>query len=142
MQRVVLLGVLLLSICCGRAFGAAQAVVASCAPGKETPAQTLVGLLKVHVICDRVIFEIPLAGLNRDLLVNTEFAALSTGTDFVAPGSVVDRFSSWVDGFGFMTMQRTGPRTWSVLVHDVDGKVRNRCRIVGRRSSCDLAQVH
>jgi hypothetical protein len=90
MQRVVLLGVLLLSICCGRAFGAAQAVVASCAPGKETPAQTLVGLLKVHVICDRVIFEIPLAGLNRDLLVNTEFAALSTGTDFVAPGSVVD----------------------------------------------------
>ncbi|HTK35282.1 MAG TPA: metallophosphoesterase [Caulobacteraceae bacterium] len=58
-----------------------------------------------------------------------------------APGAVIDRFSSWVDGFGFMTLQRTGPRTWSVQVHDVDGKVRNRCRIVGRRSSCDLAQV-
>jgi hypothetical protein len=47
-------------------------------------------MLTVHVICDRVIFEIPPHGLNRDLLVNTEFAALSTGSDFVAPGSVVD----------------------------------------------------
>jgi len=26
----------------------------------------------------------------------------------VAPRAVVDRFSSWVDGFGFMTMVRTG----------------------------------
>ena len=47
-------------------------------------------MLTVHVICDRVIFEIPPHGLDRDLLVNTEFAALSTGSDFVAPGSVVD----------------------------------------------------
>ena len=56
-------------------------------------------------------------------------------------GAVVDRFSSWVDGFGFMTMERTGPQSWSVLVHDVEGKVRNRCRIEGRRSSCEVAQV-
>ena len=67
-----------------------MAVVSSCAPGKEPTKQTLVGLLTVHVICDRVIFEIPARGLNRDILVNTEFAALSTGSDFVAPGSVVD----------------------------------------------------
>ena len=66
------------------------AIVSSCAPGKEPTKQTLVGMLTVHVICDRVIFEIPPHGLDRDLLVNTEFAALSTGIDFVAPGSVVD----------------------------------------------------
>jgi hypothetical protein len=75
---------------CQTASGGTQAVVSSCAPGKEPQTQTLVGLLTVHVICDRVIFEIPLRGLNRDILVNTEFAALSTGSDFVAPGSVVD----------------------------------------------------
>jgi hypothetical protein len=51
----------------------------------------------VHVICDHVLFEIPKPMLNRDMLVNTEFAALSTGSDFVAPGSVVDnRVVRWV----------------------------------------------
>src|SRR6185503_19068053 len=72
------------------AHGAETAVVRPCQPGKEEPPQTLSGLLTVHVICDRVIFEIPPAGFDRDILVNTEFAALSTGTDFVAPGSLVD----------------------------------------------------
>ena len=48
------------------------------------------GLFTVHVVCDRVHFEIPPDMLDRDVLANTEFAALSTGTDFVAPGSVVD----------------------------------------------------
>ena len=90
MRTVVLVTTILISIFCRSAFGGAQAVVASCQPGKEPQKQTLTGLLTVHVICDRVIFEIPLAGLDRDILVNTEFAALSTGTDFVAPGSVVD----------------------------------------------------
>jgi hypothetical protein len=80
----------LAAIFCAGAFGAQTAVVTPCAPGKEPEKQTLSGLLTVHVICDRVIFEIPPAGLNRDILVNTEFAALSTGSDFVAPGSVVD----------------------------------------------------
>jgi len=72
------------------AHGAETAVVRPCQPGKEERPQTLSGLLTVHVICDRVIFEIPPAGFDRDILVNTEFAALSTGTDFVAPGSLVD----------------------------------------------------
>ncbi|MFS2136887.1 metallophosphoesterase [Duganella sp. Dugasp56] len=58
-----------------------------------------------------------------------------------APGAVVDSFSSWVDGFGFMTMERRGAEQWEVLVHDLQGKVRNRCRIDGRRSSCDAARV-
>ena len=90
MRRIVLLTLILMAFFCRTAFGAAAAIVSSCPPGKEPPTQTLVGMLTVHVICDRVIFEIPLRGLNRDILVNTEFAALSTGSDFVAPGSVVD----------------------------------------------------
>jgi hypothetical protein len=59
----------------------------------------------------------------------------------VAPGAVVDRFSSWVDGFGFMTMVRTGPESWDIEIHDVNGKVLNRCKAEGRQSSCDLPQV-
>jgi hypothetical protein len=90
MRTIDLLTTILLALFCQAAFGAAQAIVSSCPPGKEPQTQTLVGLLTVHVICDRVIFEIPLRGLNRDILVNTEFAALSTGSDFVAPGSLVD----------------------------------------------------
>ena len=60
---------------------------------------------------------------------------------YVAPGAVIDRFSSWVDGFGFMTMVRTGPESWDVEVHDVNGKVLNRCKTQGRQSSCDLPQL-
>ena len=58
-----------------------------------------------------------------------------------APGAAVDSFSSWVDGFGFMTMERLGPDQWKVLVHDLQGQIRNTCRIDGRRSSCAVAQV-
>jgi hypothetical protein len=90
MRTTALVVAVLAALFCSSAFGAAMAVVTPCAPGKEPDKQTLSGLLTVHVICDRVIFEIPPAGLNRDILVNTEFAALSTGSDFVAPGSVVD----------------------------------------------------
>jgi hypothetical protein len=60
---------------------------------------------------------------------------------YVAPGAVVDKFSSWVDGFGFMTMVRTGPETWDIEIHDVNGKVLNHCKAEGRQSSCDLPQV-
>jgi hypothetical protein len=90
MRKIVFLGMVLAALFCRGASGATTAIVSSCAPGKEPTKQTLVGMLTVHVICDRVIFEIPLRGLNRDLLVNTEFAALSTGSDYVAPGSLVD----------------------------------------------------
>ena len=90
MRTMALVIAVLAALFCRTAFGAAMAIVTSCPPGKEPTKQTLVGLLTVHVICDHVIFEIPAAGLNRDMLVNTEFAALSTGSDFVAPGSVVD----------------------------------------------------
>jgi hypothetical protein len=58
-----------------------------------------------------------------------------------APGAVVEHMSSWIDGFGFMTMERTGPDAWRVLVHDRDGRVRNRCAVEGRKSRCELGQV-
>jgi len=60
---------------------------------------------------------------------------------YVAPGAEIDRFSSWVDGFGFMTMVRTGPESWDIEVHDVNGKVVNHCTASGRQSSCDIPQV-
>ncbi|WP_373989308.1 metallophosphoesterase [Duganella sp. BuS-21] len=58
-----------------------------------------------------------------------------------APGAVVEHFSSWVDGFGYMTMERRGAGQWLVEVHDLQGQVRNRCRLNGKRSQCDVAQV-
>jgi hypothetical protein len=58
-----------------------------------------------------------------------------------APGAKVDAMSSWIDGFGFMTMERTGGDSWHVVVHDRDGKEKNTCEIQGRRSRCAVAQV-
>jgi hypothetical protein len=59
----------------------------------------------------------------------------------VAAGAVVDAFSSWVDGFGFMTLVRNGLDRWDVEVHDINGKVVNVCKVVGRHSTCDTPQV-
>jgi hypothetical protein len=72
---------------CQPAFAMTSAMVTSCPAGMDQKVETLSGMFKIHVICDHVMFEIPAAMLNRDMLVNTEFAALSTGSDFVAPGS-------------------------------------------------------
>ena len=72
------------------AFAMTAAMVASCPAGMDQKVETVTGMFKAHVICDHVMFEIPAKLLNRDMLLNTEFAALSTGSDFVAPGSVVD----------------------------------------------------
>ena len=58
-----------------------------------------------------------------------------------APGAVLEAMSSWIDGFGFMTMERTGPDTWRVIVHDRDGKERNTCTVEGRHSRCAVPQV-
>ncbi|HZP88043.1 MAG TPA: zinc-dependent metalloprotease [Burkholderiales bacterium] len=71
--------------------------VAGCRPNMPEHHEMMTGLVTVHVMCDQVMFEIPPSLLNRPLLLNTEFAALSTGTDYVAPGSVVDsRVVQWV----------------------------------------------
>jgi hypothetical protein len=58
-----------------------------------------------------------------------------------APGAVLEALSSWIDGFGFMTMERTGPDTWRVVVRDRDGKERNTCTVEGRHSRCAVPQV-
>jgi hypothetical protein len=58
-----------------------------------------------------------------------------------APGVRLDAMSSWIDGFGFMTMERTGAAAWNVIVHDRDGKAMNTCEIEGRKSRCAVAQV-
>lgn len=67
-------------------------------------------------------------------------AELAPGTS-PAPGAEVEAMSSWIDGFGFMTMERRGPDRWDVVIHDRDGTERNRCTVEGRRSRCALAQV-
>jgi hypothetical protein len=58
-----------------------------------------------------------------------------------APGAVVEHHSSWVGGFGFMTMERTGTNQWEVGVWDTDGHQVNSCRVDGRHSACDLTQI-
>ena len=90
-----LVGALLLGASAAHAMKASD--VASCRPNRPEKMTALPGLFTVIVICDHVFLEIPLDMLERDMLFNTEFAALSTGSDFVAPGSVVDsRVVRWV----------------------------------------------
>ena len=83
------LALILLLTAPGAPRAADIARLASC-PG---PAQGLVetqeGMFRTHLVCDRILLEIPPALLDRDLLLNTEFVALSTGTDYAAPGALV-----------------------------------------------------
>jgi hypothetical protein len=90
MRKSILILISLLGLAPGVTQADHSVTVASCPPGKDPYVQTMSGLFTVHVVCDRIHFEIPPDMLDRDVLANTEFAALSTGTDFVAPGSVVD----------------------------------------------------
>ncbi len=58
------------------------------------------------------------------------------------PGASPDAFSSWIDGFGFMTMERTGPTQWKAEIRDRSGAVVDTCTIDGRISKCSVGQVH
>jgi hypothetical protein len=58
-----------------------------------------------------------------------------------APGADVSDYSSFIVGFGFMTLYRNGPDKWDVEVHDVDGKVINLCKVTGSKSVCDVKRV-
>ncbi|MGO4378971.1 metallophosphoesterase [Pseudoduganella sp. RAF19] len=59
-----------------------------------------------------------------------------------APGAVIAHFSSWVGGFGFMTMERgAAPGEWQIVVHDRNGAEMNHCRLSGRSSQCEKAQL-
>jgi hypothetical protein len=57
-----------------------------------------------------------------------------------APGAVVAKLTSWVDGFGFLTMTRRGPGLWRIEVRNVEGAVINHCRLKGRDFSCAIPQ--
>ena len=63
------------------------------------------------------------------------------GDQSPAPGAVVAQFSSLVSGFGFMTMERAGSGVWNVKIWDTAGKQVNACRLEGKHSVCDIAQV-
>jgi hypothetical protein len=58
------------------------------------------------------------------------------------PGASPDAFSSWIDGFGFMTMERSGPDKWTADIRDRNGTVVDSCTIEGRVSKCTVPQVH
>lgn len=62
-------------------------------------------------------------------------AQLPPGASPVA-GTAPEAFSSWVDGFGYMTLERRGAVRWRATVWNLAGKVVNRCTIVGRHSRC------
>lgn len=55
-----------------------------------------------------------------------------------APGARIKRFDNWTNGFGFLTLERIGKRRWRAEVHALDGGIIRRCRIEGRRSSCEV----
>ncbi len=87
---------LLLALPAAPALAINASDVAPCRPGLPQQLRTLKGLFTVHVVCDHVLYEIPLAMLDRDMLLNTEFAALSAGTEKLAPGAVVEnRLVRW-----------------------------------------------
>jgi hypothetical protein len=58
-----------------------------------------------------------------------------------APGAAVERFSSWVDGFGFALLERVGAGAWRIRIFDMHGVQVNACALVGRLSRCELDQV-
>jgi hypothetical protein len=58
-----------------------------------------------------------------------------------APGAVVQAMSSWIEGFGFMTLERAGSDRWRAQVRDVNGAVLNTCEIAGSKASCAKAVV-
>jgi len=58
--------------------------------GPDHPERVIEGLMRMHLHCERVSFEIPSVLMGRDMLLNTEFAGLSAGSDYVAPGMVAD----------------------------------------------------
>lgn len=58
-----------------------------------------------------------------------------------APGTVVAAFSSWIRGFGYMTLERRSADRWDVKVWNLQGRIVNRCRITGRKSLCEKPQV-
>ncbi len=59
-----------------------------------------------------------------------------------AVGARVSRFSSWINGFGYMTLERIDAQRWKVNIWNVAGQRVNTCHIMGQVSICDIPQVH
>ncbi|MFN0317156.1 MAG: DUF5117 domain-containing protein, partial [Burkholderiales bacterium] len=81
-------------------FGIAQAAnsldLAPCASSAAGEKRTLSGLFRVHVTCDRLLWEIPPELLGRDLLFYTEFSRLWTTDSDIVPGIEADsRIMRW-----------------------------------------------
>ncbi|WP_337190960.1 metallophosphoesterase [Qipengyuania algicida] len=53
-----------------------------------------------------------------------------------APDASVRQFSSIVDKFGYMTLERIGKLSWKAKVNAIDGSVLKVCYISGRASRC------
>ncbi len=58
-----------------------------------------------------------------------------------APRVTVASFASWVDGFGYMVLDRVTATRWQATVHAADGRTVDRCTIRGERSHCTVAHV-
>src|SRR5215831_14886487 len=86
------------ALCLGwNAHAVHTGTVQPCTPSKPHEVHVLPGFINVHIECERVLLEIPTAMLGRDMLMATEFAALSTGTSEYAPGtSVSNRVVRWL----------------------------------------------
>src|SRR5258706_6320647 len=71
--------------------------LAGCKPGSDDPVVTEAGLFSAHLVCAHLLLEIPDSMYNRDMLLNTEVAALSGSSNSIAPGTVVDnRVIRWI----------------------------------------------
>lgn len=97
MHRGISILAVVSALCAGLpAHAARTGIAAPCAPNVRHEVRKFPSFITVHLDCDRVLLEIPPAVLGRDILVSTEFAALSTGSSEFAPGtSVSNRVVRW-----------------------------------------------
>ena len=90
MKRAICILMVAIALCAGlTAHAARTGIAAPCAPNVPHEVRKFPSFVTVHLDCDRVLLEIPPAILGRDMLVSTEFAALSTGSAEFAPGTSV-----------------------------------------------------
>ena len=64
--------------------------LAGCKPGADDPMVTSDGMFRVYLVCDHLLLQIPDRMYGRDLLLNTEFAGISGGSESISPGTLVD----------------------------------------------------
>lgn len=80
-----------------------------------------------------------ISGTQEDIVPMPE--SLSAGAS-PTPGAKPDHLSSWIDGFGYMTLERRDASHRDVKVWNLAGEVLNTCEIDGRHSVWEKARVH